>query len=232
MQDVPVQHLLRLAAQWQEPERDGYTYCLPPGQMPPGEANLSDETIAAIRASETGAILFWSPAEARLVLPPFPIESETTSPGWDTSLLSLVLERRWTVLVLLLRMSGFAVGIFEGERLALSKTGTRFVKGRHKKGGSSSARFARRREDQARMLFDKAAETLQERVETYTGNLTHLILGGDRLTLLGFEKRCPFLQRLDVVRLHRILNVERPSLNALNALPRQIYMSRVSTFVS
>ena len=82
------------------------------------------------------------------------------------------------------------------------------------------------------MLFDKAAETLQERVETYTGNLTHLILGGDRLTLLGFEKRCPFLQRLDVVRLHRILNVERPSLNALNALPRQIYMSRVSTFVS
>ena len=97
---------------------------------------------------------------------------------------------------------------------------------------SPSARFARRREDQARMLFDKAAETLQERVETYTGNLTHLILGGDRLTLLGFEKRCPFLQRLDVVRLHRILNVERPSLNALNALPRQIYMSRVSTFVS
>jgi len=232
MQDVPVQHLLRLAAQWEEPERDGYTYSLPPTKMPPEGAKLPDDAIDAIQASETGAILFWSPPEARLVLPPFPVESEATSPGWDTSLLRPVLEGRWTVLVLLLRLSGFAVGIFEGEHLVLSKTGTRFVKGRHKRGGSSSARFARRREDQARMLFDKAAETLQERVEAYTGNLTHLILGGDRLTLLGFEKRCPFLQRLDVVRLHRILNVERPSLNALNALPRQIYMSRVSTFVS
>ena len=116
MQDVPVQHLLRLAAQWQEPERDGYTYCLPPGQIPPEEAHLSDEPIDAIRASETGAILFWSPAEARLVLPPFPVESETTSPGWDTSLLSLVLERRWTVLVLLLSLIHISEPTRQAER--------------------------------------------------------------------------------------------------------------------
>ena len=230
MQDVPIQHLRRLAEQWQEPSRDGYTYCLPPTQMPPAEAKLPDDLVSAIQTSETGAILFWSPGEARLVLPPFPVESEATTPGWDTSLLWPVLERRWTVLVLLLRLSGFAVGIFEGERLALSKTGTRFVKAGHKKGGSSSARFARRREDQARMLFDKAAETLQERVEAYPGSPSHLLLGGDRLTLLAFEKRCPFLQRLEVIHLHRILNVERPSLNVLKALPRHIYMSRVGIF--
>ncbi|MDA0988658.1 MAG: Vms1/Ankzf1 family peptidyl-tRNA hydrolase [Chloroflexi bacterium] len=230
MQDVPIQLLRRLAEQWQVPERDAYTYCLPPTLMPPDDVKLPDETFAAIQASETGAILFWSPGETRLVLPPFPVESEAAAPGWEMSLLWPLLERRWTVLVPLLRMSGFAVGIFEGERLALSKTGTRFVKGRHKKGGSSSARFARRREDQARMLFDKAAETLQELVEAYTGSLTHLIFGGDRLTLLAFEKRCPFLQRLEVIRLRRILNVERPSLNALKELPRQIYMSRVGTF--
>jgi hypothetical protein len=230
MQDVSIQNLRRLVAQWQEPEQDGYTYCLTSTQMPPEDIKLSDESTAAIQASETGAILFWSPGEVRLVLPPFPIESEATAPGWDLDLMWSVLERRRIVLVLLLRMSGFAVGIFEGEHLAVSKTGSRFVKGRHKKGGSSSARFARRREDQARMLFDKAAETLQERVESYTGSLTHLILGGDRLTLLAFEKRCPFLQRLDAIRLHRILNVERPSLNALKELPRQIYTSRIVTY--
>jgi hypothetical protein len=229
MQDVSIQILRYLVAQWQEPERDGYTYCLTPTQLPPEETKLSDESIAAIQASETGAILFWSPSEVRLVLPPFPIEFESTASGWDVDLMWSVLERRRIVL-LLLRMSGFAVGIFEGEHLAVFKTGSRFVKGRHKKGGSSSARFARRREDQARMLFDKAAETLQERVEAYPGSLTHLILGGDRLTLLAFEKRCPFLQHLEVIRLHRILNVERPSLNALKELPRQIYMSRIVTY--
>ena len=45
------------------------------------------------------------------------------------------------VAVLLVRLGGFAVGVFEGERLAASKVGSRFVKGRHKKGGSSANRF-------------------------------------------------------------------------------------------
>ena len=59
--------------------------------------------------------------------------------------------------------------------------------------------------------------------------MDHFIFGGDRLTLLAFEKRCPYLDRLDSIRLHRILNVERPSLKALKALPHLMYMSRVIT---
>jgi len=43
------------------------------------------------------------------------------------------------VAALLVRLGGYAVGVFEGERLVASKVGSRFVKGRHKKGGSSPA---------------------------------------------------------------------------------------------
>ena len=128
---------------------------------------------------------------------------------------------------MLLRLSGYAVGVFDGERLAQSKVGSRFVKGRHKKGGSSSGRFARRREEQARALMDKASQTLQEQVEAYEGTIDHLLLGGDRFTLLAFEKRCQFLQRLESIRLPRILNVDHPNLEALKSLPRLMYTSRV-----
>src|SRR6266511_5742869 len=43
--------------------------------------------------------------------------------------------------VLLASLGGYAVGVFEGERLVASKVGSRFVKGRHRKGGSSANRF-------------------------------------------------------------------------------------------
>ncbi|MFH1560370.1 MAG: Vms1/Ankzf1 family peptidyl-tRNA hydrolase [Chloroflexota bacterium] len=228
-QDVSAGPLRRLADQWHDLERSGYTYCLPPTQAPPREATLPEDIATTIKKSETGAILFWGPAESQLVLPPFPVESAATLQGWDIGPLRGTLDRSRTILVLLLRLSGFAIGIFDGERLIRSKTGTRFVKGRHRKGGSSSGRFARRREEQARALMDKTSQHLSEHIEAYPGRIDHFLLGGDRLTLLAFEKHCPYLNRLDPIRQHRILNVERPSLKALNALPRLMYMSRVIT---
>ena len=163
------------------------------------------------------------------MLPPFPVETAATIEGWDAGPLLALLDRPRTVLVLLLRLSGYAIGVFEGERLAQSKTGSRFVKARHKKGGSSSGRFARRREGQARALMDKAAETFQQQAEAYEGAFDHLLFGGDRLTLLAFQKRCPYLERLEGIRLPRILNVDDPKLETLRSLPRLIYTSRVIT---
>ncbi len=189
-----------------------------------------DEYLAeAVRDSGTGAFLFWSPEESQAVLPPFPVETQAEHSGWNTGPLRDLLDKQRTVLVVLLRLSGYAVGVFEGERLAQSKVGSRFVKGRHKKGGSSSGRFARRREEQARALMDKAAETLQAQVEAWEGPLDHMLLGGDRHTLLAFEKRCPYMERLEGIRLPRLLNVDRPNLEALKALPRLMYTSRVIT---
>ena len=225
--DIPAGALRRLTDSWHNPAGSGRTFCIPPNGGLPNGVPLDEEFSTAIRESETGAFLFWSAEESQAVLPPFPIEAAAEHPGWTTDPLRALLDKPRTVLVVLLRLSGYAVGVYEGERLARSKVGSRFVKGRHKKGGSSSGRFARRREEQARELMDKAAQTLQEQAESWEGPVDHFLLGGDRLTLLAFEKRCPYMERFEGIRLPRVLNVGRPNLEALRSLPRLMYASRV-----
>ncbi len=222
--------LQRRASRWHNPDASGRTYYLSPGQAPPREVELPEDILAAVNGSETGAVLFWSLAESHLVLPPFPVEAAATYDGWNTGPLHSLLHRPRSVLVLLLRLGRYSIGVFEGDRLVQSKTGTRFVKGRHRKGGSSSARFARHREGQARELFDKACEILVKQVELYPGRPDHFFLGGDRLTLVAFVKRCPYLERLSSIRLHRILKVGEPSLKVLQAVPREVYMSQLYSF--
>ena len=229
LQDVSKPRLRRMAARWHDAEHSGHTFCLTPGKVP--EALLLAEDVQAlIRGSDTGAFLFWSLGGSHLVLPPFAVEREADHAGWHAGTLQSLLDRPRSILVLLLRLGGFAVGIFEGERLASSKVGSPFVKGRHRKGGSSSGRFARRREGQARALFDKACETLRGQLEGYERPLEGFIQGGDRLTLQAFEKRCPYPRRLSSVRLRRTLDVPDPRLRVLKETPRLIYTSRVASF--
>ncbi len=225
--DIPVGRLRSLVAEWHDPARAGHTLCLPPGASTPDDAVLDKALADEVRESGTGAILFWSADETHAVLPPFPVSAASERDGWDIGPLLDLLDRPRTILVLLLRLGGYAVGVYEGERMTQSKVGTRFVKGRHKKGGSSSGRFARRREGQARELMDKAAEVFQEQAEAYGGPFDHLVLGGDRMTLLAFQKRCPYLEKLESIRLPRILNVDEPRLETLRSLPRMLYTSRV-----
>jgi len=63
--------------------------------------------------------------------------------------------------VLLVRLGGYAAGVFTGypPRLADSKVGSRLVHGRSAAGGWSQHRFARRREKQANEALDAAADT-------------------------------------------------------------------------
>ena len=81
--------------------------------------------------------------------------------------------------VLLVRLGGHAAGVFTGARLVDSKVGTRLVHGRHRKGGSSARRFERRREGQARVALEAAAD-VAARVLLAAPRLEALVLGGDR----------------------------------------------------
>ncbi len=60
--------------------------------------------------------------------------------------------------VLLVRKGGFAVAMLAGAELTGSKTGQRHVQGRTKAGGPSQPRLARRRENQARIAYEAAAD--------------------------------------------------------------------------
>ena len=80
---------------------------------------------------------------------------------------------RWGVL--LVRKGGFAVARLEQEKTVESKVGQRHVQGRTKAGGQSQQRFARRRDNQARMAYEAAAEHAA-RILTGVGII---VTGGD-----------------------------------------------------
>ncbi len=227
---VPREQLLRLASEWHDPARPGSTWYLEPGSVPQGDPSVPESVVKKARRSETGAVLLWGADEGHLVLPPFPVTAETRDPGWRTDGLVDLLERRRRVGVLVVRLEGFAVGVYDGDRLVASKVEGRFVKGRHKKGGQSQKRFARRREEQARKLYEKACRVLESKLGPREDTLDHVLLGGDKITLAGFEKHCPYLEGLGDLRVGRLLNVREPKRAALEALPRQLYESRVFSF--
>jgi hypothetical protein len=87
-----------------------------------------------------------------------------------------------TVAVLLVRLGGYAAGVFTGPgpRLAGSKVGARLVHGRSAAGGTSQHRFARRREKQAAEALGAAADTAAAVFGPFAGRIDAVVLGGDR----------------------------------------------------
>jgi hypothetical protein len=96
------------------------------------------------------------PFPESLALPPGP-----ASPGEIAALLAAHARAPRTVGVLLVRLGGYAAGVFTGypPALADSKVGSRLVHGRSAAGGWSQQRFARRREKQANEALEAAADT-------------------------------------------------------------------------
>src|SRR5213595_2650369 len=118
--------------------------------------------------------------ELIVVRPPFGLAHEGEYDVVQLEPLFEALSADHVVAALLVRLGGYAVGVFEGERLAASKVGARFVKGRHKKGGSSANRFRRRRDEQARALIDEAADVAVRVLGPWRGRTEFAALGGDR----------------------------------------------------
>lgn len=79
--------------------------------------------------------------------------------------------------LLLVRKGGFAVARLAGERIAESKVGQRHVQGRTKAGGQSQQRFARRRDNQARVAYEAAADHAARILDGLRGPV---VAGGDR----------------------------------------------------
>ncbi len=81
--------------------------------------------------------------------------------------------------LLLVRKGGFAVARISAERVVESKVGQRHVQGRTKAGGQSQQRFARRRDNQARVAYEAAAG----HAKRLLGGVPVLVTGGDRIGL-------------------------------------------------
>ena len=125
-----------------------------------------------------------------------------------------------TVAVFLVRLGGYAAGIFTGPapQLAASKVGARLVHGRSAAGGTSQHRFARRREKQAAEALGAAAGTAVAVFGPYAGRIDAVVLGGDRramATLRDDSRLAPYFG----LAVERFLTVPDPRRTVLRGTP-------------
>jgi hypothetical protein len=160
--------------------------------------------------SRMGAALFLGPPRTYLVMPPFPIVEEYVTEGYDVGPLHSLLGRDYLIALVFVRLGAYSIGICRGTELLDSKTGTGLVHARHKKGGSSQARFARHREKQIEQFLIRVCGHAREHIEPHARALDYLVYGGARTTILSLRKRCPFLNQFDDRILRMLLDIPEP----------------------
>jgi hypothetical protein len=179
--------------------------------------------IVVFRAAD-GAV-----AECHVPFPP--LRGLPSVPGGDPGGLARLIAAHAgadrTVAVLLVRLGGYAAGVFSGSlRLEVSKVGTRLVHGRSAAGGWSQHRFARRREKQAATALGAAADTAVAVFGPYLRRLDAVVLGGDRRTVAGLRDD-PRLGPYFDLAVDRFLTVPDPRLAVLRETPRMFRCVRI-----
>ena len=134
--------------------------------------------------------------------------------------------RERTVGVVLVRLGGHAVGVFSGARLVASRVGSRLVHGRHAAGGWSQQRFARRREGQARVAAQAAADDAVRVLLPALPTLDAVVLGGDRRAVDPLRSD-PRLAGAFALAVDRFQAAPEPRLAVLVAAPAQFRAVRV-----
>ncbi|GAA2270091.1 acVLRF1 family peptidyl-tRNA hydrolase [Nonomuraea roseoviolacea subsp. roseoviolacea] len=128
--------------------------------------------------------------------------------------------------VVLVRLGGYAAGVFRGTELVASKVGSRLVQGRTAAGGWSQQRFARRRRNQADQALETAADTALRVLTPHLPELEAVVLGGDRraVDVLRADRRLSPLLALEA---EPFLTVPDPRLAVLRATPAEFRAVRI-----
>ena len=201
-----------------EPARERQCFDWMPALERAGSRPLRSGTgVAAFRVGDGGLA----------ILPPFPLNFAQLSDGIDPQPLLSLLSANLTIGVVLVRLGRYAVAIYEGRKLAVSKTDTRYVKGKHHAGGTSQRRFQRVRENQIHRLYVEASGVLERQWRPWLDRLDYVALGGEAATVNGFVKECPLLARLAPITLERRLDVREPNRAALDRVGAMLFESRV-----
>jgi hypothetical protein len=180
----------------------------------PVESTVDTETVRVVAADGT---------VAELLVPFPPLRTDPADPYGGLVGHALV-ERR--VGVLLVRLGGYAAGVFAGTRLVASKVGSRQVHGRSAAGGQSQQRFARRREGQVRVALSAAADTAAAVLLPVVSTLDAVVLGGDRRAADGVLAD-PRLAPLRTLAVDARLDVPDPRLKVLQATPELFRSVRI-----
>ncbi|MER7502538.1 acVLRF1 family peptidyl-tRNA hydrolase [Nonomuraea pusilla] len=128
--------------------------------------------------------------------------------------------------VVLVRLGGYAAGVFHGRALVASKVGSRLVQGRTAAGGWSQQRFARRRRNQAAQAVESAADVALRVLSPHLAELDAVVLGGDRRAVdaLRADRRLAPLLALES---GPFLVVPDPKLAVLRGAPDEFRAVRI-----
>ena len=162
-----------------------------------------------------------SRAECEVPFPPLVVDEDTAYGGLPDHV-----RKERCVGVLLVRLGGYAAGVFDGATLTSSKVGSRLVHGRNAAGGQSQQRFARRREGQVRVALQDAAAVAVRILLPAAHDLDAVVLGGDRSavdTVLADAR----LAALRPLVQPRLLDVPDPRLRVLKDTPRLFRSVRI-----
>lgn len=179
---------------------------------------------AAFTASD-GAVAECHPPFAESFAPP----PEDRDPAETAAMIAAHARLPRTVGVALVRLGGYAAGVFTGYPpvLADAKTGSRPVHGRSAAGGWSQQRFARRREKQANEALDAAAGAAAAVFGRQgRGRLDAVVLGGDKRAaaeLRSDPRLAPYL----ALATERFLTVPDPKRAVLEGTPRMFTAVRI-----
>jgi len=125
-----------------------------------------------------------------------------------------------TIGLLLVRLGGYSIGIARAGQVLVSSTGNRLVHGRTAAGGQSQQRFARRRDNQARVAVQAAADTAARVLLPRAAELDAVVLGGDRAALRAMAadlRLTVLLERAEP----RVLDVPEPRRAVLDEAARR-----------
>jgi hypothetical protein len=166
-------------------------------------------------------------AQCEVPFPPLHLAGHDAGAAFLAERLAAHATAERTVGVLLVRLGGYAAGVFTGSEpvLVASKVGSRLVHGRSAAGGQSQQRFARRRENQAHQALSAAADTAAAVFGPF--KLDALVLGGDRRALAAIRKDArlaPYFERA----VDNVLTVPDPRLSVLRATPRLFRAVRIT----
>jgi hypothetical protein len=184
--------------------------------------------VDSIKKYDTGAAIFWGRFSKQIVVPAFPITRNTIFEGVDTSVLHDVIDSRYLIGVVTVTWGWYALGMFDDGNLVECKIGTGYIHKKHKKGGRSQKRFARRTEEQKKDFLRRVGNRIDERFGSYLPD--HIFFGGNRLILKPLVQESRYLQtRTDKIS-PRILNVRYANREALMGSLAEINKSLVFTF--
>jgi hypothetical protein len=204
-----------------QPEVDSYL------RQIPAIAAVSADVSKNVITSQTGAVIFWGQAHRRLIVPPFPNKEKYLATGYEIAPLRSLLIHDYRIGIVLVRLGSYAIGICEGETLILHKAGTGLIHSRHRQGGSSAARFQRRRKDQTHHFLERVGGHIREIVEPYARKLDYFVYGGAWTTIQQLQKQCDFLRQFDDRLLPPLLDIPDPRFTVLEKAVPQIWSSQV-----